>query len=137
MNNKYFEIREKFNTRPIPYMFFAFNKEQFNEGLEKLKNEGWKSDDEKLVNIGFGGFTTYKGLDILKKEIAEHYEEIRSTCNQQLVYEYECNNHESEISTVGDAEALSIIVTIWDKETASNIKRKHAYYSLEEVINLF
>lgn len=137
MSNKYFEIRDKFNSRPTPYMFFAFNKEQFDKGLEKLKSEGWKTDDEKLVSIGLGGFTTHRGLKRLDKEIAEHYEEIRSNCDPQWVYDYECDNHESEINTVGDAEALSIIVNIWGEETAQNIKRKHAYYSLEEVIKQF
>lgn len=137
MSNKYFEIRDKFDSRPKPYMFWAFSKKQFEEGLEKLKSSGWKNDDEKLVDIGFGGFTTHRGLKRLDKEIAEHYEEIRSNCNPQWVYDYECNNHESEISVVGDAEALSIIVNIWGEETAQNIKRKHVYYSLEEVIKQF
>jgi len=137
MSSKYFEIRNKFNSRPTPYMFWAFNKNQFAEGLEKLKSNGWKSDDEKLVRIGLGGFTTHRGLERLDKEIAEHYEEIRSNCDPQWVYNYECNNHESEINTVGDAEALSIIVNIWGEEKAKEIKRKHAYYSLEEVIKQF
>ena len=137
MSNKYFEIRDKFNSRPTPYMFWAFNRDQFAKGLEKLKSSGWKTDDEKLVSIGLGGYTTHRGLKQLDKEIAEHYEEIRSNCDPQWVYNYECDNHESEINAVGDAEALSIIVNIWGEETASNIKRKHNYYSLEEVIKQF
>lgn len=137
MSNKYFEIKDKFDKRPTPYMFWAFNKKQFEKGLEKLKSSGWKTDDEKLVDIGLGGFITHRGLKRLDKEIAEHYEEIRSNCDPQWVYDYECNNHESEINAVGDAEALSIVVNIWGEETASNIKRKNVYYSLEEVIKQF
>lgn len=133
MSNPYFEIRDKFDTRPKPYMFWAFNKEQFNKGLEKLKSEGWKTDDEKLISIGLGGYTTHRGLKRLDKEIAEHYEEIRSKCDPQAVYEYECGNHESEINAVGDAEALEIIMTIWGDETAKTIKRKHVYLTIEEI----
>ena len=50
---------ERFNN--FKYKFFAFNKEQFAEGMEKLGLN--ISDTDKIVSIGLGGYVLKSKID--------------------------------------------------------------------------
>jgi len=64
----YLEFKQKrengFSSLPI---FFAFNKEQFEEGIKKLGLE--KDQTFLIVSIGGGGYIRRKDIRLIKKSI--------------------------------------------------------------------
>ncbi len=75
-------------------IFFAFNREQFEKGVEKI---GLK-DGEKVVNIGFGGYLkksrVQDWVDMFKRHKKEKKERLK---NEKLLIDalvYELNNYE-------------------------------------------
>jgi len=56
-------------------------------------------------------------------------------CDPQEVYCYEYNNHECCIAFDGDIEAIRLVAGIWGVETAKTIKRRSAFYRVEELFN--
>lgn len=45
------------------------------------------------------------------------------------------NNHECCIAFDGDIEAIRLVAGIWGVETAKTIKRRSAFYRVEELFN--
>lgn len=131
---KYVQLRDEFNKRETPYIFFAFDEKKYEEGKERLKKNGWKNDDEKIISVGAGGFTTERGYKKLMEEYNELKKQIQEECNPQEVYWYEYNNHESFISWDGDAGAIETVISYFGVETARKIRRKRAYNTIEEII---
>lgn len=58
---------------------------------------------------------------------------IKNECDPQEVYCYEYNNHECCIAFDGDIEAIRLVAGIWGVETAKTIKRRSAFYGVEEL----
>lgn len=131
---KYVQLRDEFNKRETPYIFFAFDEKKYEEGKERLKKNGWLNEDEKLYNLGAGGFTTKRGYLKMTQEHKELKEKIQKQCNPQEVYWYEYNNHESFISWDGDLGAIEKVIEYFGEETAKRIKRKRAMYDIESII---
>ena len=130
---RYMELEDQWFHRDEPYMFYAFSKEQFEQGKEKITKNGWLSQDEKVVTIGAGGFTSHRGYKQLIKDVSNHYSAIRKECDPQDVYDYEHDNHECKISMDGDIEAIRIVATIYGDEIARTVKRRNACYSIDEI----
>lgn len=96
--NKYRALREKqskeFQAFPI---FFAFNNEQFAEGMKKL---GLKPTDTKLIyKLGSsGGFYRKTDAAALKEMFSRHEAEMREAMkDDKFLYDmfyYELGNHE-------------------------------------------
>jgi hypothetical protein len=106
-NNLYRAIKdrhqEEFNAFSKKFIFYAFDKNGFNEGMKKI-NLDWnnESDLQKIVAIGAGGFILKLKVDEFngifdrftseKKQAADHPES-----GEQFIYDmfhYELGNHE-------------------------------------------
>jgi hypothetical protein len=95
--NTYTTMKEKHQTEINNFpMFFAFNKNQFNEGMEKFNLK--ITDTDKIYSIGGGGYIKKedsKKLDIMFKNHEEEME--KAMLNEVFVYDmfyYELGNHE-------------------------------------------
>ena len=99
--NKYYELKQKQEKERNGFpMFFAFNKKQFKEGMEKL---GLNSNDiDKIYNIGYGGFIRKKDSEKFTGLFDKHNKEMRSAINSDTtgeafifdMFSYELANHE-------------------------------------------
>ena len=95
MKSSYTELKrthqEEVNNFP---MFFAFNKKQFEEGLEKLN----ASKNNKVVSIGMGGYMLKSDLPRFRAMLAEHEEKLSEAMKEFNfavdMFEYELCNHE-------------------------------------------
>jgi hypothetical protein len=116
------------NEQPIlRNCFFAFSKEQLNEGIAKHKLEG-----QKLFS-GYGGlYGTKEGIDELMNFYDNLNTRIATECDPQEVYDYEHSNHECGY-TYDDSEAMMIVISTFTEEQAKNVKRKNACYTIEEL----
>ena len=136
--NKYLEMKERHQKEVNEFpMFFAFNNEQFNEGMEKA---GLKSTDtDKIHSLkGTGGF--YKKTDsvplgnMFNKHEAERKKAINEdTTGDGYIYEmfrYELSNHEY-IVTSDLTDTLSALgITI--KEINANPQLLHGLHKAKE-----
>ncbi len=120
---KYQQLKYE-NHAPMEGCFFAFNKQQYEEGYEEIKH--LLSEGEKIVSVGDTGLFG-------KRECVDRYFDfydnknklIREQCDPQEVYYYEWNNHEICYAN-DDEEAIKIIIDIWGEEVAKTIKRIYA-----------
>jgi len=111
----YFEIKQQ--QAPMEDCFFAFNNEQFAEGMQKfnLKQEDMRSG-------GMGLYGTSKGIEKFLSFYDDLSKRIGAECDPQQVYEYEFNNH--ECSYMGDdTEAIKLVVSYFGDEKAKTVKR--------------
>ena len=118
------------NEQPIlRECFFAFSKEQFNEGIAKHNLA-----DKKIYKGYAGLYGTQEGINELMNFYDKLNERIAKECNPQEVYDYEFDNHECSI-TCDDTDAMKIVLGIFTEEQCMNVKRKHGYlnYSIEEL----
>ena len=84
-------------------------------------------------NFGAGGYGTKDGIERLFKFYEDMEARIKNECDPQEVYCYEYNNHECCIAFDGDIEAIRLVARIWGVETAKTIRRKSAFYGVEEL----
>ena len=96
--------RKKINDYLKQYAFFAFNEEQYTEGLKKLH----VTDPDDVIPIGAGGYMLQDQTDgfreILEAESRERSDAIADPINGLQfatgMFKYELNNH--EYSYTGD-----------------------------------
>lgn len=108
-------------------VFFAFNKKQFDEGVDELIKKGQFQPGGKLLSAGGGMYGTKEGLDKFFEYYEEREEIIKKECDPQEVYFYEYNNHECMINWYGDKEAIEIVSDYWGKDVAKSIVRFSAF----------
>lgn len=117
------------NEQPVlRECFFAFSKEQLEEGIKKHNLEG------KKIFRGVGGlFGTEEGI----KEFYGFYDKmtkrIGQECNPQEVYNYEFDNHECSY-TNDDTESMMICLSYFTDEQCKTIKRRFGYSSIENLL---
>lgn len=118
------------NQQPIlRNCFFAFSKEQFNEGIAKHNLEGQK------IYSGIGGlYGTHEGITELMNFYDNLNTRIANECDPQEVYNYEHGNHECSY-TNDDSEAMMIVISTFTEEQVMNVKRKNACYTIEELFD--
>lgn len=109
-------------------MFAAFSNKQFEEGLKSIRP---LKEGEKLCSLGAGIFGTRDGIRKYLNRSEEVHKQIAEECDPQEVYVYEFNNYESAIAYEGDEHAIKIVADIFGIDTARKIKRRCAYYSLD------
>lgn len=116
------------NEQPIlRNCFFAFSKEQLNEGIAKHNLEG-----QKLFS-GYGGlYGTNEGINELMNFYDNLNTRIANECEPQEVYDYEHGNHECSY-TCDDSDAMMIVISTFTEEQAKNVKRKNASYTIDEL----
>ena len=122
------EYRQKTNELLRKHeVFWAFNEEQLREGINKYNI----SKDNKMVNIGMGGYMPSKYLSSYLKETEELYnwyksqlKELRkSRAELEKVILYELNNYECFYT--GDIDdACEALPTVSRKEVLK-VYKKH------------
>lgn len=107
--------------------------------MERLISEG-KIAQDYIAPIGVNlrqkdhsPVITFNGGERLFKFYEDMEARIKSECDPQEVYCYEYNNHECCIAFDGDIEAIRLVARIWGVETAKTIKRRSAFYRVEEL----
>lgn len=108
-------------------IFFAFSTEQLKEGIEKFG----VNEDNKMVNIGAGGFVLKSRLQALKDMLSRHdteRKELRKDTNKLIdAIAYELANHEYCITyNVEDAlRALDLTVDSVPADILKKAIKKH------------
>lgn len=119
------------NQQPIlRNCFFAFSKEQFNEGIEKHNLQ-----DQKIYQAQGGLYGTQEGIDELMNFYSELDERIANECDPQEVYDYEFDNHECSY-TNDDTDVMLMVMNTFGWRVSSEIKRKCATKSIGELISM-
>lgn len=113
---------------PAGEYFWAFDMEQFKRQIKDKHLE-----DKKLYRVGYSLYGTHEGIEALEAYYASIKERIRTECNPQEVYFYECNNFEYMYNWDGDEEAIKLILDYWGEDVARGIKRIKANYTTEEI----
>nr|UWG80689.1 MAG: hypothetical protein [Bacteriophage sp.] len=100
--------------------FFAFGNESFARGMKGIRP---LNDGEKIYSFCAGGYGTKDGIERLFKFYEDMEARIKNECDPQEVY------------FDGDIEAIRLVAGIWGVETAKTIKRRSAFYRVEELFN--
>lgn len=74
---------------PAGEYFWAFDMEQFKRQIKDKHLEG-----KKLCRVGYSLYGTHEGIEALEAYYVGVKERIRTECDPQEVYFYECNNFE-------------------------------------------
>lgn len=133
---RYSELNEKMSNAPMKEfgIFFAFNKEQFEEGYAELVRSGKLKDGEKVVRTIGGGFAV-KGAT---ERLLDYYDgieaQIKAECDPQEVYYYEYNNFECCIAYDGDYDAMKQIILTFGEDAARNVRRLRPMIPVDEII---
>lgn len=96
-------------------VFWAFSTEQFKEGIDKIKKDGFLKEGDKVVRIPAGGFVPKKNVDklteLLKQANEKHKQGLKEIRAEKKESEnailYELNNHECFYT--GDIEPVAEI----------------------------
>jgi len=115
----YLEIKNKHPE--LSECFFAFSDDQFKKGLKEAGIEG-----QKIFHGGAGLYGTKGGIKKLFADYDKIDQEVAENCDPQEVYNYEFANHECSY-TNDDEEPINIVVRIFGKERAEQVKRRFAY----------
>lgn len=118
----YLEIKEK--EPELDHCFFAFSKEQLEEGLQK-----WNLTRDQIKAAPAGLYGTSEGIKKFLSFYEMQREEIAKECDPQEVYAYEFNNH--KCGYIGDDEdAIMAIIFYFGKDIAKTVKRTCGYYNI-------
>ena len=120
---QHIKIREEQPT--LNKCFFAFSKQQFEEGKIKAG-----ITDEKIYQTQYGLFGTKEGINEMSQFYEEQSKRIAAECNPQDVYNYEWDNYECVIS-YDDEEAIQLIIHYFGVDAAKTVKRKYGYAKIE------
>lgn len=121
---RYRELQDEHPDSDKYGIFWAFSKEQYEEGKKKMKELGFYQEGQKIYSFGAGGYGTSKELiDKFFSFYADRRKMIAKECDPQEVYLYEYNNHECMLSWDSDEPAYKIIVDTYGKEIADSITR--------------
>jgi len=111
-------------------VFFAFSDEQLKEGMKKF---GYKDFSEiRSAGAGTGAFGSPEGLKSFFEEYDNRTKRVAAECDPQKVYEYEYGNYECGY-ICDDEEAIKTVVSIFGKEKAQQVVRKHSLISIDEI----
>ena len=110
--------------------FFAFSKEQFEEGLDTMGIR-----DKKIYNGGGGLYGTKEGIHALFSFYDNLNKEISETCDPQEVYDDEFINYECDY-VCDDYEAINIVVNLFGPERAKSVVRRRALIEIDDLKNV-
>lgn len=110
MSNKYLEMKKKHQKIIDAFdgWFFAFSKEQFNEGMKKVGLN--PEDTDKILRIFGGGFVLKERVAEMEAMFDKNYQEMQEAIKADVegtgfIYDmflYELENH--EYSYTGEVE---------------------------------
>jgi hypothetical protein len=112
----YVKIKEIYP--PMNRCFFAFNKQQFDEG----KTQSGIMSGEKIYSAAAGLYGTDDGLSAYMKGIDGILTRIPKECDPQDVYEYEFDNHECHFIH-DDTSAIKLVTAYFGEEVAKTVNR--------------
>ena len=127
---KYHEYLDQEPDMDALGVFFAFSNEQLAEGLKKHN----PNQDKKYLKFDYGMFATKEGYQQVHEFYANRSKEIIENCTPQEVYNYEFVNHECDWEG-DDDEAIIIVLDYFGIERTKEVKRKHGYTDLEQLVN--
>jgi hypothetical protein len=112
------------------HVFFAFGNEQFEQEVNKLRQDKILLDGEKLSPIGAGGYVPAKNLSTLKSEIAKiekwykfQVKELKDGKEDLILYEL--NNFECFYSN-DITDALDVLIPLGiTKKEVETVYNKH------------
>jgi hypothetical protein len=110
--------------------FFAFGKEQFEEG----KAKAGILPGEEVFHYRAGLYGTKEGLKEYFKELAAIRARIPKECDPQEVYDYEFANHECGF-VHEDTDAIKVVAACFGEEAAKTVKRRYDWASIDELFN--
>lgn len=133
---RYLELKEINRNAPMDEfgIFFAFSKQQFEEGYNKLVQSGKITYGDKVQRGPGGSFGIKGAFDKLDEFYNTQDEMVKKECNPQEVYWYEYNNYECCIDYDGDKRAIQFIIETFGEQAARSVKRFRAYYSIDEIL---
>lgn len=108
---RYFELREQQRNYKDPCIFWAFSKEQFEEGVKRVTP--LLKDGQKIMQGPAGMFCTKEAYDKMMHFLNNVDSMIAAECDPQEVYCYEYNNHECCIGWDGDLRAWELVSSIF------------------------
>lgn len=98
MTNLYKELKDQHGIQVNNFpMFFAFDENQFNEGMNKL---GLEQDEKaKLLSTGYGGFILKADRESYTEMFSQQDQEMKTAINNSDkfifdMFNYELANHE-------------------------------------------
>ena len=103
---KYYEVKKRFWDTNHPEIFYAFSKDQFEEGAAKMPK------GKEIYRGHAGQFGTKDGFDSFRKSLDTMEASIKAECTPEEVYQYEFDNHECGY-TGDDSEAVAIVQSYW------------------------
>lgn len=121
----YFELKSR--TPELTDCFFAFNIQQYNDGVTQLQGKEICSGEY----ICKGLFGTKEGVRNFLNFHNDIKNQIREQCTPQEVYDYEYKNHECGY-LCDDTEALRIVVYYFSMVHALTIKRRYGFKQAPE-----
>lgn len=111
---RYKEICEQKRNYKDPCIFWAFSKEQFEEGMARVRPH--LKEGQKIVRGIAGMFCTREAYDKMMEFYRNADKMIAAECDPQEVYCYEYNNHECCINWDGDLEPMRIVRVLFGKD---------------------
>ena len=114
----YYELRDQQHEIPVTEygIFFAFSKEQFEDGYKGLVKRGLIKDGDKIKHFDCGAFGTIEGMKRWIKEADAIDKRIREECDPYEVYLEEYNNYECCIDWDGDQRAVEAVLRLYGLE---------------------
>lgn len=119
--NRYMKIKGEHPREEAYGVFFAFSKEQFQEGYKSLVRRGYVKDGEKITSGAMGIYGTADEIVRFFDFYNERNKRIAKECDPQEVYFYEWNNHECMFGD--DDDVVKLIADYFGKEAAHKIHR--------------
>ena len=119
--NRYMKIKEEHPREEAYGVFFAFNKEHFQEGYKSLVKRGYVKDGDKITSGAMGIYGTADEIARFFDFYNERNKRIAKECDPQEVYFYEWNNHECMFGD--DDDVVKLIADYFGKEAAHKIHR--------------
>ncbi len=127
---RYKELKNEIVNTPLKEfsMFVAFSREQFAQGLEDIGES-----EDNIYHYYAGIYGTKEGIKNYIRFQEKVDERKAEECDPQEVYCYEYNNYECCLGFEGDKEAIEVVVSLFGKERAKEIKRFNAFVDIDEL----
>lgn len=122
----YLELKSK--TPELTDCFFAFNMQQYHEGVRQLQGKEVYSGEY----VCRGLFGTKEGVHNFLNFHNDLKNQIREECTPQEVYDYEYDNHECGY-VCDDTEAIRIVIYYFGMIPALTIKRRYGFVDIESL----
>lgn len=116
----YFDLKSR--TPELTDCFFAFNIQQYNDGVAQLQGKEICSGEY----ICKGLFGTKEGVRNFLNFHNDIKNQIREQCTPQEVYDYEYENHECGY-LCDDTEAMKIVIYYFGAIPALTVKRRRGF----------